>query len=929
MHARATELVVTHWLVALLVGVLTRTACAGPIVPSNYTLIPSSSGTNTTTASGTQTGWAFTSGSASVDAGHWANGNLYFFGYMFDGSYTYNPTSGVWSGTSNSNAGSGYLSSGADAANVTMVFNAAQNVGMMRFYPSGYSGFCGTEYAVSYHDGAAWKPLISWQSVPGSGQTVYRDNTFATVSAQQWRISLSNGQGGWQGNATFGEVQFFTAAGGDHFWAPAAGGGGSGTWSASNSNWSSTGGQQGGASQALLGTLVFGDAAGTVTVNGSVSSASGLKFATDGYIITGGSEIVLAGNSPTVNTITTDGGVAATIDAVLTGTTGLNKEGAGTLTLGGANSYSGGTLVSDGSLIGNSTSLSGTITNSGTVTFNQTTSGTFSGVISGSGSFIKTGDATLTVSLSGTDNFSNRITIDTGTLQFGGSGNLDATNYTGAIVNNGWFAYSSSATQTLSGSISGTGGLLKSGNGTLTLSGNSTYGGVTSITGGMLTVPSLSDAGVAGPTGTNGRIAISSSGTLNYSGTNRTVNRSIDLSGVGGTVSVQTGTSTLTIAGAITNSGTLVKSGAGTLALSGSNPFTGFTTVTRGTLALANVDALRWSTLDTGTVGSQAVTFTVAGTNTYLIGGLQGADGLALGANTLAIGGNDGSSSYAGTISGSGGLRKLGTGSLTLTGSNTYTGSTTIAAGSLVVAATGSLTATSGIAVNGGRIVYNSASPLSRPLSFPGAGGTLSGTGAVAVAVAAGVNAVLSPGNSPGIQPFTGGMSWEPGGAYQFEVNALSGSAGLNWDLLDVTSGGLSLAGLSTTNTFTLDVITLTGSNTAGPLNVGLSTGTCELLIARFNSLAVPSGFTGTANSDLTALFTIDLDGWQGTRPSLSSTSVRVNSAGDGLILVVPEPGACAQAALAAVFAAWAASRGGLRGAARSRYGRPARREGR
>ena len=74
-------------------------------------------------------------------------------------------------------------------------------------------------------------------------------------------------------------------------------------------------------------------------------------------------------------------------------------------------------------------------------------------------------------------------------------------------------------------------------------------------------------------------------------------------------------------------------SGTGTLALNAANSFTGATFANAGTLALGHVDALQNSTLTTATAGN--VTFTVAGTNTYHLGGLAGNDTVALGANSI------------------------------------------------------------------------------------------------------------------------------------------------------------------------------------------------------------------------------------------------------------------------------------------------------
>ena len=75
---------------------------------------------------------------------------------------------------------------------------------------------------------------------------------------------------------------------------------------------------------------------------------------------------------------------------------------------------------------------------------------------------------------------------------------------------------------------------------------------------------------------------------------------------------------------------------------------------------------------------------------------VQGASALQNNAGTpaavaLTVGGNNGSTTYSGTLSGSGSLTKVGTGMLTLTGSNTYAGTTAISAGTLAVATTGTL----------------------------------------------------------------------------------------------------------------------------------------------------------------------------------------------------------------------------------------------
>ncbi len=66
-------------------------------------------------------------------------------------------------------------------------------------------------------------------------------------------------------------------------------------------------------------------------------------------------------------------------------------------------------------------------------------------------------------------------------IVIGGAGSLGSGSYAGNIADGGTFAYSSSAAQTLSGVISGAGGLTVNGTGALTLTGADTYTGGTTI----------------------------------------------------------------------------------------------------------------------------------------------------------------------------------------------------------------------------------------------------------------------------------------------------------------------------------------------------------------------------------------------------------------------------------------------------------------
>lgn len=277
-----------------------------------------------------------------------------------------------------------------------------------------------------------------------------------------------------------------------------------------------------------------------------------------------------------------------------------------------------------------------------------------------------------------------------------------------------------------------------------------------------------------------------------------------------------------------------------------------------------------------------------------------------LNSSTLTLRGA-GSGTIAGVVTSSGGgLAKLDGGTWQLSGSNTYTGATTVSQGRLEIAPGGSINGSSGVTLNGAtaELKYNSGTALTAPITFTQ--GTISGTGAIGTAVAAGSGDTLSPGNSPGIQPYTAGLAWNPDGTYAWELNALTGAAGTNWDRLDVT-GGLNLSGLSAGGKFNLNLITLTSGNVAGPLGSPYVAGSSyQFTIATFDTLSVPGAFSNAAGSDLTSLFAISLSGWQGTQPALADISVKVNQAGTGIdLVVVPEPGALALAGIGIAAAAW------------------------
>jgi fibronectin-binding autotransporter adhesin len=303
-----------------------------------------------------------------------------------------------------------------------------------------------------------------------------------------------------------------------------------------------------------------------------------------------------------------------------------------------------------------------------------------------------------------------------------------------------------------------------------------------------------------------------------------------------------------------------------------------------GGLAIGSGNGTKQFQFSGGTVGAQANNWSSSAALSLVSGNttFRASDTNAIARNIT----------LSGVVGGAGGLIKSAGGDLTLSGNNTYAGATRITGGNLVLSGSGAINSTSGITLDGGNLRHNSSVALTRPVSFAAGGGTISGNGTIATLVTVGAGGVLSPGNSPGVQEYAAGLVWEPDGEYVWETNALSGTAGTNWDVIEVSGSALDLSGLSSTDQFILDLTTLGGDNLPGELVGGYDPGTYAFDIATYSSLVVPIGYATTPGSDLTDLFSFNgFANWQGPQPD--SVSVRVNSSGNGLelgIVYVPEP---------------------------------------
>jgi len=521
--------------------------------------------------------------------------------------------------------------------------------------------------------------------------------------------------------------------------------------------------------------------AGNNTWTGNISLAASATINSSAGTLNVGNITGLSG----ANRVLTFNGTGDTnvSGAISTINTTLTKNGTGTTTFSAGSTYTATTNIVAGTLvIGNSTALGATA--NGTNVSTGATLGLQGGIsvtgealtLNGTG----VGGAGALRNVSGNNFWNRTITLSSNSTIGSDAGSLTLNNTTAISGTNRSLELTGAGNLTISGNVSvGTGNLTKNGAGTAILSGNNIYSGGTFVNAGTLrattnanalgngtltlaggTLQLGNDTGLnfgrntsvtanstlvsdrqtagAGVTHTLGTLAIGAS-TLTVSAganvTSGTAGITFGNTTTSGNATLNVANNTLLTLGAFSDGGsadTVVKSGNGTLTFGAAGSTVNGTalTVNGGNVNLNAAGAL--GNLTAVTVNSGA-NLTLGAAQT--LGSLAGGGSVALSTFNLTVGNatNNLSSSFSGSIAGSGNLLKAGTGNLTLSGTNTYTGNTIVNGGNLILAAANAAgnTTTSNLVVNTGgtAAVQNNIGNMVVLNNVTLAGGTLSNLG--------------------------------------------------------------------------------------------------------------------------------------------------------------------------------------------------------
>ncbi len=388
-----------------------------------------------------------------------------------------------------------------------------------------------------------------------------------------------------------------------------------------------------------LSTPAVTVAGGSLDLNGFNETNIGAVTLIDGSIINGGGAATLTSTT----TYTVENG---TISAVLGGTSiALNKNTGGTVTLSAANTFTGTTSINAGTLawgindalstgsltvtggiadLGTSTDTVATVTlTSGALTSSTGvltgtsyafTSGTASAILGGSIGLTKT--TTGTVTLSGTNTYTGTTTITAGTLRATKSRALGDESATNTLVFNGGTLQAGgdiSSPSSRSVTLTST-GLVDTNGYTITLAG--TIGSASGITKNGL-----------GTLTTNGAVTLGAALTVNTG----TFNQASSLNMTSGAVTVASagvwqnvGTGAVTLAGGVTNSGTItLNSNNGLQCVDGTDSILVRSSVNNTTRAWSGTGTFNMYNLDVDDMTGSGVTVynsTLSGDTTWTVG---------------------------------------------------------------------------------------------------------------------------------------------------------------------------------------------------------------------------------------------------------------------------------------------------------------------
>ncbi len=516
---------------------------------------------------------------------------------------------------------------------------------------------------------------------------------------------------------------------------------------------------------ATIGSLTLGGTSGAGLVSNTVQTGAG-TLTLGGNVLFNGDLGNQGTNSITGNlnlggatrAFTTNGaGKTLGVSAVISNGT-MSKDGVGTLTLSGNNSFAGGLSASAGVLRA-TTSVNalgaGTLALSGAALELANDSGlNFARNTTVSANTSVKSDVS-TVGANGVVHSMGTLNIGANTLSLTAGGNvLAGSNYgltfgattvaAGSVFD---VANNVAGTGTLTlGALTGNVNFTKQGAGVLALSGASARtSGVTTVSAGTLRLGSTSALGTTGAS-----VSLSGGGSLDLA-TDTTVNAyNVALEG---DASIVSNKATAASAGITHTLGTLTM-GANTLSVSRGANATGTGSVSTGAVSLSAgggvFDAAANSSLSLASVSGTNTAFSIGGAGTTAVSGVIG--------------------------TGTGGVTKTGAGTLTLSGANTYTGTTTISGGTLAAGA-GNVISTSSVVDVASGASFNLANFNQSVGGVTGAGNVTLGNGTLTIGGAGlfgtysgamtGTGALVKAGAAEsmfsGVSTFSGGTTVQAG----------------------------------------------------------------------------------------------------------------------------------------------------------------------